>query len=127
MSVLKSELFIYFNALASCVAVTGSVFLLRAMVDGHVVDVAHETSILGSLHCRPFEEPSIVVFAQLHPLFARHRHQFFAGLELRNFCGLGKAVPRASLLATVATINEIAHLGLGGVAQCTPVLNGLVG
>lgn len=91
------------------------------------MDVAHEAGIFCALYGRSFEEPAIVVLAQLLPLLARHGEQFLARLELGDVGGVGETVPGACQLATVASVDERTHLRLGVVAQLATVFDGLVG
>ena len=77
------------------------------------MDVAHETLVFGTLHSAALEEAAVLLGGKVGPVFLGHLQQGLAWLEEGLFVWGGEAVPGAGRLAAVATINIIAHGGLG--------------
>ena len=88
--------------------------------------ITFQSVVFGAFHCRVPEEPAIVVFAELVPLFSCHAEKLVAGLQLGRGIRLCEAVPGTCLLASVATVDGVAHSAGGKWRERFAVFDGLV-
>lgn len=91
-----------------------------------MTDVSHQSLVFGTLHGRSFKESPVVFDRELPPFIECHLQQFFFGLQFWGSVGLSKSVPWTSLLASVATVEAVAHCRLCFLAKFSLVLDRLV-
>ena len=81
------------------------------MILNYAVNVPHKSFVLCPLNGAALEQAAVLLDGQTEPVGTGHAQKFLVGLQLRVVGRRGEAVPWASVKATVATVDGVAHAG----------------